>query len=336
MSGLPRINSIPIGFNLQTDSSLKTLAIGIDIGGTRTKIGLVNLDTGQVEAMLITPTETQDGDRFLKVIGDAISQFKAKAAAEQAVLAGVGMGVPSFVFADGTVDSTYGFLDFMDDYPLADHIQKRHELPCLLDNDARVVALGEAIYGKGKGFNRVLVLTLGTGLGLGFTIGGKLDGALPYAHMGGHITITTNDFICYCGKTGCLESLVSGAGIGRIATRIGWPQKYPELPPTAEVIFGQRQAECRPGECRPAENSDAEAIVQEYIGYLRTGIDNYVNLYAPDIIVLGGGIAKGLKGDTSNLHNPSLLNPFKAYKTTIVISELEEQAGILGSAALFR
>jgi glucokinase len=214
----------------------------------------------------------------------------------------------------------------MEDYPLADNIQQQHNLPCRLDNDARVVALGEAIYGQGRGFGRVLVLTLGTGLGLGFTINGKLDGPLPFAHMGGHMTITTNETICYCGKTGCLESLVSSAGICQIAMRFGWSQNYPDLPLTAETVFNERRR----------ENPDAKAIVIEYIGYLRTGIDNYVNLYAPDIIVLGGGIAKGLKADIDNLHNPRLLNPHKAYKTTVAISTLEEQAGILGSAALFK
>lgn len=305
---------------------MKTLAIGIDIGGTRTKIGLVSLDTGRVESTLVTPTETKDGGRFLQLIGDAISRFKAEAVAQQAILAGVGIGVPGFVFASGMVDSTYGFLEFMDDYPLADNIQQQHNVPCRLDNDARVVALGEAIYGQGRGFDRVLVLTLGTGLGLGFTINGKLDGPLPFAHMGGHITITNNDTVCYCGKTGCLESLVSAAGICRIATRVGWLENYPDLPPTAETIFNERRR----------RNPDAESIVTEYIGYLKTGIDNYVNLYAPDVIVLGGGIASGLKADTDKLHNPRLLNPYKAYRTSVVVSKLAEQAGILGSAALFK
>lgn len=280
--------------------------------------------------MLITPTETKDSNRFLQLIGEAIRQHKNRAASEQNRLLGVGIGVPSFVFADGTVDSTYGFLEFMEDYSLREIIQQQHDLPCLLDNDARVVALGEAIYGQGRGYNRVLVLTLGTGLGIGFTIDGKLDGPLPFAHMGGHITITTNDTVCYCGKTGCLESLVSGAGMGRIATRFDWEQLYPTLPITAEVIFNQKQN----------GNPDADAIVEEYIGYLKTGIANYVNIYAPDRIVLGGGIAKGLraafgKHGPEKLYSSDLLNPFKAYKTTIVTSELEEQAGILGSAALF-
>lgn len=304
---------------------MKTLAIGIDIGGTRTKIGLANLNTGQIEGMRIVPTETKDGPQFLHTIGEAISQLSAQAAAEHAILAGVGIGVPGFVFADGTVDSTYGFLEFMEDYPLANLVRQQHNLPCLVDNDARVVALGEACYGRGKGVGRVLTLTLGTGLGLGFTIDGKLDGPLPFSHMGGHITVVTSEFACYCGKTGCLESLVSASGVGRIATRLNW-QQYPDLPVTAETIFGQKQA----------GNPVATAIVEEYISYLRTGIDNYVNLYAPDLIVLGGGIAKGLTTEIAKLHNPNFLNPYKAYQTTVAISELQEQAGILGSAALFK
>lgn len=315
----------------QIKPTLKTLAIGIDIGGTRTKIGLVDLEAGQVDAMLITPTETKDSDQFLEIIGKAIRQLKDRAALAQNRLLGVGIGVPGFVFADGTVDSTYGFLEFMEDYPLREIIHQQHDLPCLLDNDARVVALGEAIYGQGRGYERVLVLTLGTGLGLGFAISGRLDGPLPFAHMGGHITITTNDTVCYCGKAGCLESLVSKAGMERLATRFGWEHKYPTVPITVETIFNQKQA----------GNPDADAIVEEYMSYLKIGIDNYVNLYAPDRIVLGGGIAKGLRGvfgksETEKLYTPKLLNPFKAYKTTIIISELEEQAGILGSAALFK
>lgn len=304
---------------------MKTLAIGIDIGGTRTKIGLVDLDAGRVERLLVTPTETQDSELFLHGLGTAIDQLRADATASGTVLTGIGIGVPSFVFTDGTVDSTYGFLRFMEDYPLADLMQQRHALPCRVDNDVRVVALGEALYGEGRGHYRVLVLTLGTGLGLGFTIDGRLDGPLPLAHMGGHLTITTSEVVCYCGKTGCLESLVSSAGVLRIAERYHWAQQHPNLPLTAESIFGQREA----------GSSEADAVISLYIDYLRTGIDNYVNLYAPDRIVLGGGIAKGLRNDLDRLHTPSLLNPYKSYRTSLAVSALEEQAGILGSAALF-
>ena len=116
----------------------------------------------------------------------------------------------------------------------------------------------------------------------------------------------------------------------RIADRMGWTQKYPNLPLTVESILAQKQL----------GNLDALAIVQQYLRYLKTGIDNYVNLYAPDLIVLGGGIAKGLRAAFGNdeidtLYTTGLLRPYKAYQARLAISQLAEQAGILGSAALF-
>ncbi len=306
-------------------SNANKLAIGIDIGGTRTKIGLVDIENGKVIDLLISPTETKDGDLFLGNIAKAVNTFKSYALQNSKDLIGIGFGIPGFVFENGMVDSTYGFLEFMEDYPLKAIIEQHHQLPCLLDNDARVVALGEALYGEGKDFNRVLVLTLGTGLGLGFAIGGKLNEALAYAHMGGNITITSNTIRCYCGKTGCLESLASGTGLCNAAERMKWSEKYPETRITAENIFKEREN----------GNPDAELLVTDFIGYLKTGIDTYINLFAPDKIVLGGGVAKGLINDLDQFYSDDLLRPFKNYKVSIGISRLEEEAGILGSAALF-
>ncbi|MFC4213072.1 ROK family protein [Pedobacter lithocola] len=312
--------------NLTSPISIsKMLAIGIDIGGTRTKIGLVDIENGSVIDVLISPTETKDGHWFLANIAMAINTFKTYAERNNKQLIGIGFGIPGFVFENGVVDSTYGFLEFMEDYPLKAIIERQHQLPCKLDNDARVVTLGEALYGEGNGFNRVLVLTLGTGLGLGFTINGKLNEALAYAHMGGNITITSNQIKCYCGKTGCLESLASATGLCNAAERINWRTKYPDIPITAENIFKERNN----------GNTEAELLVADFIAYLKIGIDTYINLFAPDKIVLGGGVAKGLANDLEKFYSNELLRPYKNYKVSIGVSKLEEQAGILGSAALF-
>jgi len=304
---------------------LKKIAIGIDIGGTRTKIGLVDLDLGQVLAIEILATETKNVQFFEQGLNATINALKRKAKEENTQIIGIGIGVSSFVFEDGTVDSTYGFMDFMEDYPLARIIQKTHQLSCLIDNDARLVALGEAIYGKGKGFNRVLVLTLGTGLGVGFVINQKLDGKLPFGHMAGHISIIQNGIKCYCGKIGCLESLVSATGVVATAQRINFHEKYPAIPLTVESIFNASDA----------GNREAKNIFNAFIEHLKIGISNYVNIYAPDKIILGGGVAKGLKNHLHLLQNETFLGAFKSYKTSIEISDLEEYAGILGSAALF-
>ncbi len=305
---------------------MKKLAIGIDIGGTRTKLGLVDLEKGEVLEMIISPTETKDSDRFLGLINSGIDQLKAVAQKVQSPILGVGFGVTGFVFDNGMVDSTYGFLEFMEDYPLADYIQKHSSLPCRADNDARVVALGEALYGIGKGQNRVLVLTLGTGLGLGFIANGKFETALPFAHMGGHISVGHTDFKCYCGKEGCLEALVSATGIVDSAKRLGWEQKYPNLELNVQTIFKAEQE----------GNTDAKQIVSEFLGYLKTGIDNYINLFAPDMIIIGGGVSKGMKPYLNELTQIDFLPPYKSYKVRIALSELDEHSGILGSAALFK
>ncbi len=301
------------------------LAIGIDIGGTRTKLGLVDLEKGEVLETLISPTETKDSDKFLETISSGIDQLKLVAESKQSKVLGVGFGVTGFVFDDGMVDSTYGFLEFMEDYPLAEYIEKYSSLSCRADNDARVVALGEALYGRGKGYNRVLVLTLGTGLGLGFVANGKFETNLPFAHMGGHISIGHTDFKCYCGKQGCLESLVSATGIVDSAKRLGWEQKYPNLPLNVQTIFKAEQE----------GNEDAIQVVSEFLGNLKTGIDNYINLFAPDMVIIGGGVSKGMKPYLDKLTQIEFLPPYKSYKVKIALSELDEHSGILGAAALF-
>ncbi|HEV7347341.1 ROK family protein [Telluribacter sp.] len=305
---------------------MQELAIGVDIGGTRTKIGLVDLRAGRVLETLIFSTETRDASRFEHILSDAIYTLQNRPESADATLKGVGIGVSGFVFEDATVDSTYGFIDFMEDYPLAGIVEKAHHLPCRLDNDARLVALGEALYGSGRGFHRVLVLTLGTGLGLGLVVNGRLAEKLPYGHMGGHMTVTHNDSRCYCGKTGCLESLVSATGLLDSARRYYGSAKQTVPPASVEALF-RAAAEKNETSCQ---------VVHEFLGHLSTGLGNYINLFAPDRIVLGGGMAKGLDPWLPTLLPTRQLGPYKKYQTTLSLSTLAEQAGILGGAALFR
>lgn len=303
---------------------MNKLVIGIDIGGTRTKIGLVDLLAGNVVRSIIEPTEKESASRFEHRMEVAIQELIATANTDQKKIEGIGFGVPSFVWEDGMIDSTYGFVRFMEDYPLVNIIKSKFGIPCKVDNDARTVALGEALFGRGRGYARMLMLTLGTGLGMGFTQSGRLPELLPYGHMGGHITITDNEVVCYCGKTGCLESLVSATGLLAAARRAGMDIDNNSSFSTESILVADSQGQPK-----------AKAVVKQYLAYLKTGIDNYINIYSPDIIVLGGGLAKGLRSYLPFLEDHSLIRAYKNYHTRIDISELEEHAGILGSAALF-
>lgn len=144
------------------------LTIGVDIGGTRTKYGLVNILTGEVLQSIVQPTEKKDAKIFLQQVDAAIRQFKTVAAQSGSNMTGIGFGVPGFINEHGIVETTYGFLEFMENYPMKTIIQKKFSVDCFLDNDARTVSLREALYGKGKNYERVLTLTLGTGVGFGF------------------------------------------------------------------------------------------------------------------------------------------------------------------------
>ena len=305
---------------------MQKYAIGIDIGGTRTKVGMVDLEKGRVLDMILTPTEKNDPDLFIANLYRQYSILKTRNNIEHLSIAGVGIGAPGFVYDDGSVDSTFGFIPFMDaHYPLKARLEQEFILPCRVDNDARIVALGEALYGRGSGFGRVLVLTLGTGLGVGLVVNGRFDTQLPYAHLGGHITIATSDIRCYCGRIGCMEALVSASGIIEAASRRGMSRINQNSPLQVEEVF----------EAAQYGNEIAINIISDFLEYLKTGISNFITLFAPDIIIIGGGVSKAMNPYLGQLLQLSYLNPFTQYKFEIALSELDERSGILGSAALF-
>lgn len=294
------------------------LAIGIDIGGTRSKLGLVDLAAGLVLQLQVVPTETQDGGRFLAGLQAGVLQLQAQAEALGRPVQGIGIGVTGFVRAGGVVDTTHGFLAFMEDYPLTELLGGATGLACRADNDARVVALGEARYGAGRGFARVLVLTLGTGLGVALVDGGGFDSPLAHGHMAGHISVRSSDVACYCGRFGCLEALVSASGLVAAAERSGLQAL------SAQAVF----------EAAAQGDPRAASLVQTLVSDLHLGLANYTNLFAPDVIVLGGGLAKGLGPHLARLAEPLGQPPRQRYRCKLRLSSLDEQAGVLGAAAL--
>lgn len=300
---------------------MRNCIVGIDIGGTRTKYGLVDTEKGEVLKTVVESTEKKDAHAFIKQVTDIVNWFKTFASVTDGYVTGVGFGVPGFVNEHGMVETTYGFLEFMEKYPMKDIIERELSLPCRLDNDARVVSLGEALYGKGKKYNRVLTLTLGTGVGFGFVVNKTFANALPIEHMGGHISVTQQGVTCYCGKTGCLEALVSSTGIvGQLEKVKTWDGEV-----SAEAVFTAASE----------GHVEARQIVNRVTAYLGAGIYNYVNILAPDIVVLGGGIAKGLAPFIETIKKVDYLTPYQGYHFELAVSELEELAGMLGSAALF-
>ncbi len=278
-----------------------------------------------------SPTDVSDEDRLL----DDIEQVVRRVAGESPVAA-VGFGLPS------QIDQRRGVVTDSINVPITDvpfvaEMTGRLNLPVKVDNDANVACLAEARIGAGKGRAHVIMITLGTGVGGGIVLDGQLyHGATGYGGELGHMVIDENGPPCqgHCPNHGCLESLASAAGVRAAAAQIA-----AERP---DGTLGKAGAARGPVAVRLVIDGalggdqdciDALAIVGRHLG---VGIANYVNIFNPDVVVVGGGImAAGeiLLGVARDEAGRRALRPPWG-EVEVVAAELGNDAGVLGAAAL--
>ncbi|MEQ8476403.1 ROK family protein [Fulvivirga sp.] len=190
------------------------LIVGIDIGGTSTKFGLVDLD-GKVLFQSKIPTQTHEDFRdFIKDLSDSIKAGVEKVGSNGKII-GIGIGAPNANYYRGTIEHAPN-LNWKGVIPIVDIIREDFNVPVLVTNDANAAAMGEMIYGNAKNMNDFIVITLGTGLGAGIVCNGKLvHGHDGFAAELGHVIINPRGRQCGCGRRGCLETYVSATGIKR-------------------------------------------------------------------------------------------------------------------------
>ena len=301
----------------------RNLVAGIDIGGTNVKAGIVDLTTNEVLASCDFPTEHDSEQVFLAGLAQAIDKLSAQAGTPQAA----GISIGSYVFADGSIDGMSSFVPFLvHGYPLTERIGGALGLPVRADNDARLICLAEARDGAGKGFPRVLTLTLGTGVGVGLCENGHPFGGEPFIHLAGHIRVRSGGEHpcldvdpCYCGMRGCFESTCSGTSL----------QAY------VHDQLGSTVSNKEMFERAAAGDAKARAIVSWYIDMLARALNQYVYLYCPDVIVIGGGVAKGLEPYEDVINELLVAEVYEGQRTVVRITDLKEDSGILGAASLF-
>ena len=302
-------------------------AAGIDIGGTRIKMGIVELSTGKIAVSGTMDTEKTSEDAFWASLSAELNRQAAVIGVSPKELSGVGLSVGSYVFADGSIDGMSSFIPFFTHaYPMLEKASQALGLPVKLDNDARLIALAEALYGSGQGFERILSITLGTGVGIGLCVGGKPFGDTAFMHLAGHIKVRSGGELpcldeppCYCGQSGCFESTCSGTSLEKyIKNSLG------------KNVTTQKMFEL-------AQNGDTKALscLNWYIEMLMAALNQYVYVYCPDIIILGGGISRGLLPFADELNRRMTAEVYLGQHTVIRISSLLEDSGILGGASLF-
>lgn len=287
------------------------MILGIDIGGTKIAAGLVGA-TGKVSRFETQPTEAARGAKHvLATIRNMIAGRM-----DHSVTA-IGVGIA------GQVDHERGILHTSPNLPggfgnlcLAELLRREFRVPVVMENDARCFALAEATYGAGKKYDRVVGVTIGTGVGGGMVGGGLLvRGAENTAGEFGHMIIDAAGPLCSCGKRGHLEAFSSLSGIAR---------QFREIADARELV-----------QLYQSKDRRARRVVEVGAHALARGLTNILVVANPDCIVLGGGLANFHQYINLALREVPKLVPFvHLAKTPLLFSKLGAQAGVIGAALL--
>jgi glucokinase len=305
------------------------VVVGVDLGGTNLRTALLSSDGDILDKR---KEATQSSEGWKKVVSrlvDNITRQREIAAQRGLDVAAVGVGAPGVIQMDkGIVVKSPNFPDW-NNLPLRDELEKALHVPVIIENDANAAALGEQWRGAGRNIGSMILLTLGTGVGGGIVLDNAIwHGADGMAGEIGHMTLIPNGRECSCGNTGCLEMYASARGIvqsyceelavSRASENVGGI--------TSEKIYQS----ARDG------NAIARRVMKDMGRMLGIGIANLINIFNPQMIVIGGGVKDAWPLFIGATHEEVMRRAFQvpAERTEIVPSLLGDDAGMVGAAAV--
>ncbi len=313
----------------------KEFVVGVDIGGTTSKIGVVDA-RGEVLVQSVIKTDVNvEAEEFIHTLAEAIKKL-IDASGKEGQIRGVGVGAPNGNYYTGSIafapnlgwaaKRSVPFAKLLSD--------ELGGLPVALTNDANAAAVGEMTYGVAKGKKHFIMITLGTGVGSGIVINGEvLYGSDGFAGELGHTcAVRHNGRACGCGRSGCLEAYCSATGVARTAREWLEMSEEPSLLREVDEITSKAVYDA-------AKAGDALAKrVFEYTGkILGTSLADFIAFSAPEAIVLFGGLARAkefIYEPTLKAMNDSVLALWRG-KVELLFSQLKESdAAILGASAL--
>jgi len=318
------------------EKAREDLFIGIDLGGTKIITALVD-KTGRIISRDYRQTEAAKGlDAVVARMIDAASEVMNGGGVVSAQISAVGVAAPGPIDAKSGVVTTPPNLPGWTDVPLRQLIQDGLGLPTALENDANAAALAEHRFGAGQGTEHMIYVTASTGIGGGFILNGELyGGATGAAGEIGHMTILPQGPHCGCGNRGCLEALASGTAIAREArerVKCGIPTLI------ADLAKGDLKHISAKLVAQAAGQGDIEAqeILDEAMTYLGVGMANLVNLFNPELIVIGGGLTNMGARIFDPVRSIIQRRAFRAAAQVVrvVPAQLGDDVGVLGAAAV--
>lgn len=308
----------------------KRFVVGVDIGGTKISCALSDLN-GSIIKQYVLDTEAQSGkEAVVRNIFKCIDQIMPDSEITKDQISAIGIGSPGPLDAERGIIIKSANLPF-ENFPIVELITEKYKLPAYLENDANVAAIGENMFGAGKGTKNMVFITVSTGVGGGAIIDGKFfKGSTSNSLEIGHMTILPDGPKCNCGNIGCLEALSSGTAIGkqgRVAVESGMDtslKNYTKV--TAAEVFQE------------AEKGDtvSQVIIDRSLYYLGIGVANTMTLFDPEMIVIGGGVSKAgsvvFEKLQETVNKRCMSNYLKSCR--IVPAGLGGDAGVVGAVAL--
>ena len=308
--------------------------IGIDLGGTFIKGGIVN-ENGEILISDKTPTEVEKGDKGVAAnIARLAKDLLSKQGIDLSEVEGLGIGSP------GMIDSAEGNVVYAnnlgwENFRICDELSRLlGGIKVKIGNDANVAALGEVKFGAARNYNSAIMITLGTGVGGGIVIDGKLvEGNKGAGAELGHIVIVKGGEQCSCGRRGCFEAYSSATALIRDTKRA--MEAHPDSKMweigTTSAVDGKTVFDYAP------TDTYAKEVLDSYIEHLACGLVNYANIFRPEVILLGGGVCA--QGDNlikplQKIFDKEIYAGDKGPRVPILVAELENRAGLLGAAAL--
>ena len=307
----------------------KKLNIGVDIGATKTNIGIVDTDGKIVNSLRISTNQQKSPEAVIFDICDYIRKLLESNSIGFEEINSIGVGVP------GTADIRTGFVEYCpnldwEDVNAREVFNKHLGIDVLVSQDSRCAAWAEFLFGAGRGYKSFIAITLGTGIGGGIIIDEKIyHGAMNTAGEVGHAVFQKDGRACNCGNHGCLERYCSGIGIIERALE-RFPEKLETRSKRSETVF----------ELAYEEDEDALALIKDVVADLAVGIANAVSIISPELVVLSGGLCK---------HERLIIEPLKdlvyqygyhswTRKKTLEIAkaELGDEAPMIGAAFLYK
>ena len=316
----------------------RELYAGLDLGGTKIAAAVLTRAGRTVGRARLNSEAGTSGDTVAAAMVRAVQAALKRAGATPDALRGVGIGAP------GPLDWKAGVIQFapnlgMRDYPLRAYVEERLGVPVFLDNDVNMGTYGEYLAGAARGHHYVLGVFCGTGIGGGLVVDGQVfRGANGTAGEIGHLIVQRGGALCSCGQHGCLEAYASRSAMARDLVMLANVGQAP----TVRDAAGTRLKAVKSGLIARAVAAGEPAVcavVDRAAHYLGVGIANCVNLFSPDVVVLGGGLVEKLGGGYVKQVDRSLRRhalEASARGVRVVPAQLGDDAAIHGAVGALR